>query len=158
MVAGVACCAVYTVLTRRWLTSADSTIQVVFAQQARALGFALVLVVVVGLFGGSVRPQDVSVAGPISAVGSGVLYYGLASWCYLSALRAVPASLAAASFYLIPVFGVAGGVLLLGERLDPTQWLGVATVLLSVGFLLRRTTSPPSASARLSSSRGWRKT
>lgn len=157
-VAGVACCAVYTVVARRWLTSTDSTIQVVFAQQAHALGFALVLVVVVGLAGGSVRPQDVSVAGLISAVGSGVLYYGLAYWCYLSALRAVPASLAATSFYLIPVFGVAGGVLILGERLDPMQWVGVATVLLSVGILLRRTTPAPSATARLASSRGWRKT
>lgn len=55
------------------------------------------------------RPEAISLIGWASAIGSGVLYYGLAYWLYLTGLRKVPASLAAASFYLIPVFGVAGG-------------------------------------------------
>jgi probable blue pigment (indigoidine) exporter len=73
---------------------------------------------------------------------SGVLYYGLAYWLYLSALRDVPASVAAVSFYLIPIFGVAGAFLFLGERLEPSQWVGVAVVLAAILVILRRTTVP----------------
>jgi drug/metabolite transporter (DMT)-like permease len=137
-VAGVACCATYTVITRRWLATADSTAQVIVAQQAHALVFAFVLVAAVWLIGGAVRPENVSAAGWASAVVSGVLYYGLAYWLYLSGLRHVPASVAAVSFYLIPVFGVAGGFLLLGERLDPSQWIGVGTVLAALFLIIRR--------------------
>jgi drug/metabolite transporter (DMT)-like permease len=137
-VAGVLCCAIYTVATRRWIGASDGTAPVVVAQQAHALGLALVVVVVLWLTGGAVRPDAVSVTGWASAIGSGVLYYGLAYWLYLSALRTVSASVAAASFYLVPVFGVAAGFLLLDERLDPSQWLGAGVVSLAViGILLR---------------------
>jgi drug/metabolite transporter (DMT)-like permease len=50
----------------------------------------------------------------------------------------VPASLAAVSFYLIPIFGVAGAAVLLGERLDPSQWVGVVIVLGAVLLITRR--------------------
>ena len=139
-VAGVACCAVYTVITRRWISTSDSTAQVVVAQQAYALAVAFVLVLAAWVLGGAVRPEVVSPIGIASAVGSGVLYYGLAYWLYLTGLRRVPASIAAASFYLIPIFGVAGGVLLLDERLAPSQWVGAAIVLAAIGVILRRTT------------------
>ena len=138
-VAGVACCAIYTVGTRRWLGSADSTSQVLVAQQAHALVLACLLVAIAWLAGGAALPAAVSVAGWVSAVGSGVLYYGIAYWLYLSGLRHVPASVAAVSFYLIPVFGVTAGFILLGERLGPTQWLGVAIVLVAIYLILRRT-------------------
>lgn len=138
-VAGVACCAIYTVVTRRWISSSDSTAQVVVAQQAYALGFALVLVAAAWVLGGAVPPDNVSLAGWASAVGSGVLYYGLAYWLYLSALRTVPASIAVVSFYLIPVFGVTGGFLFLGDRLQPSQWAGVVVILISIAVILRRT-------------------
>jgi drug/metabolite transporter (DMT)-like permease len=148
-VAGVACCAAYTVVTRRWLATADSTAQVIAVQQIYALAFALVLVGAAWVLGGAVRPENVSLAGWAGAIGSGVLYFGLAYWFYLSGLRDVPASLAAVSFYLIPVFGVAGGFLLLGERLEPSQWLGVATVLIAMYLILRRTsTTSPEAAER----------
>ncbi len=146
-VAGVACCAIYTVVTRRWISSSDSTAQVVVAQQAYALGFAFVLVAAVWLLGGAVRPENVSPAGWASAIGSGVLYYGLAYWLYLSALRTVPASIAAVSFYLIPVFGVAGGFMFLGDRLQPSQWAGVVVVLVAIAVILRRTSASPTEPA-----------
>jgi probable blue pigment (indigoidine) exporter len=144
-VVGVACCAIYTVATRRWLSTATSTTQVIVAQQAYALAFALVLVVAAWVLGGAALPQGVSVAGWVSAIASGVLYYGLAYWLYLSGLRHVPASLAAVSFYLIPVFGVAGAFLLLGERLEPSQWIGVAIVLSAILLVLRRNSTSLSA-------------
>ena len=59
---------------------------------------------------------------------SGVLYYGLGFWFYLTGLRLVPASYAAAFLPLIPLFGLAGGYLI-GERLSPLQWIGTALVV-----------------------------
>ena len=138
-VAGVGCCAVYTIITRRWISTSDSTAQVVVVQQAYALALAFVLVAAAWILGGAAVPAAVSPIGLASAIGSGVLYYGLAYWLYLTGLRRVPASIAAVSFYLIPVFGVAGGLLLLGERLVPTQWLGVAVVLGALAVILGRT-------------------
>lgn len=138
-IAGVGCCAIYTVGTRRWLGSADSTSQVLVAQQAHALALACLLVGAVWLVGGAAVPAAVSLAGWLSAIGSGVLYYAVAYWLYLTGLRQVPASVAAVSFYLIPVFGVAAGFLVLGERLGSTQWLGVAIVFVAIYLILRRT-------------------
>jgi len=138
-VAGVLCCAIYTIVTRRWIGTSDSTAPVVVAQQAHALAFGLIVVVALWLAGGAVRPDAVSAPGWASAIGSGVLYYGVAYWLYLSALRNVPASFAAASFYLVPVFGLGASFLFLGERLDPGQWLGIVVVSIAVIAILRRT-------------------
>jgi len=146
-VAGVACCAVYTVITRRLISSSDSTAQVVVSQQAHALAFAFVVVVALWALGGAIRPETVSPAGWASAIGSGVLYYAVAYWLYLSGLRHVPASIAAVSFYLIPIFGVAGGFLFLGERLDATQWVGIAVVLVASAIIVLRA-SPRSPEPR----------
>lgn len=137
--AGVACCATYTVVARRWLGTAGSTAQVVATQQVYALGFSVIVLGAVAIVGGAVRPATLSPTGWLSAVGSGVLYYAAAYWFYLTGLRAAPAWLAAVSFYLIPVFGVTGGFVLLGERLDPRQWLGVTIVLVAAFLLVRRT-------------------
>lgn len=152
-VAGVVCCAIYTIVTRRWIGTSDSTAPIVVAQQTHALGFGVVIVFALWLAGGAVRPEAVSLAGWASAIGSGVLYYGVAYWLYLSALRNVPASFAAASFYLVPVFGVAASFVLLNERLDPGQWVGVAVVSVAVVGILRRTEYQASAVAPLQPSR-----
>ena len=136
--AGVACCALYTIVTRRWLAGADSAAPVVLAQQLHALVLAVCLAGAVWLAGGAVRADGVSALGWASALGSGVLYYAAAYWFYLSALRRVPAAVAATSFYLIPVFGVAGGQLLLSERLTEGQWVGAAIVVAAVIVVLRR--------------------
>jgi len=144
-VAGIACCAVYSVATRRWIPDAKETTQVIVAQQAHALVLALVLVVVVGLVGGVILPTALTPLGMASAIGSGVLYYAGAYWFYLGALRDVPASFAAVSFYLIPIVGVTAGALLLGERLDPRQWIGAIVVLASVLAIARLPSSLPEA-------------
>jgi drug/metabolite transporter (DMT)-like permease len=136
-VAGVVVCAIYTVLTRRWLLGADSTFGVVLAQQLHALGFSLVVVVGLQLAGQAMLPARITAVGAASAVASGLLYYALAYSFYISALRRVRASVAAASFYLIPVFGLAGGWLI-GERLDPRQWVGALVVVASVAVITIR--------------------
>ena len=146
-VAGVVCCAVYSVVTRRWIPDAKETSQVIVAQQAHALVLALVLVLVVGLAGGQIAPSTLTPLGLASAIGSGILYYAGAYWFYLGALRHVPASFAAVSFYLIPIVGVAAGALLLGERLDARQWVGAVIVLASLFAIFRLPAPAPASSA-----------
>ena len=140
-VAGVACCAAYSVITRRWIPDAKETSQVILSQQAHALVLALGLVVLVGLAGGAIAPASLTPIGLASAIGSGVLYYAGAYWFYLGALRHVPASFAAVSFYLIPIVGVVAGALLLGERLDPRQWVGAVLVIFSVLAIFRESST-----------------
>jgi probable blue pigment (indigoidine) exporter len=135
---GVGCCAIYTVVARRWLPGAGSTLGVVVTQQAYALGFAVALLGAAALVGAEVLPSRLTPAGVASTFTSGLVYYGLAYWFYLSGLRHVPASIAAASFYLIPVFGVAAATLL-GDRLGPAQWLGAVLVMGAVGAIMVRT-------------------
>ena len=135
--AGVAACAVYTVATRKWLLGANSTFGVVFAQQTHALLLSLALLAVVAASGNVVLPVRLTAGGLASAVVSGLLYYALAYSFYLSALRVTRASIAAASFYLIPVFGLAGGWLI-GERLEIQQWIGAAVVVVAVAAITVR--------------------
>lgn len=140
-VAGVVVCAVYTVATRKWLLGSDSTFGVVLAQQLYALGFAVVVVIGLAATGRQMLPSQVSTAGLVSAAASGLLYYAFAYSFYISALRNVRASIAAASFYLIPVFGVAAAWLV-GERLEPLQWLGAILVVVSVAAITIRAARP----------------
>ncbi len=140
-IAGVVACAAYTVATRKWLLGSDSTFGVVFAQQVHALAFSLVVLAILAVAGRTVTAERVSLAGLVSAAVSGLLYYTLAYFFYISALRNVRASVAAASFYLIPVFGVAVAWLV-GERLAPVQWVGAALVVASVAVFTIRSARP----------------
>jgi drug/metabolite transporter (DMT)-like permease len=129
-------CALYTVLTRRLLLD-DSSLTVVLAQQAAALGFTVVLATVVDMAGGT--GWDFTDLGATTWLGagiSGVLYYGLGFWFYLSGLRHVPASYAGAFLPLIPVFGVTAAFLV-GERLEPWQWFGAAVIVTGTAFIAR---------------------
>jgi probable blue pigment (indigoidine) exporter len=144
---GVLCCAIYTVATRRWIAGSDSTLAVVVGQEAWALVVAIGLIVVTAAAGQPVVPSSASAGVLASAVASGLLYYGVAYWLYLSALRHLPASIAATSFYLIPVFGLATAGAF-GERLEPAQWLGSGVVIAAmagVGFFQRRAFARPTA-------------
>jgi drug/metabolite transporter (DMT)-like permease len=147
-VAGVAVCAVYSVGSRRWLPgTSDSTFGVVLAQQVHALGFAALATAGVAVAGWTILPQSLSAAGIASTIASGLLYYAFAYLFYLSALRSLPASVAGASFYLIPIFGVASAWLF-GERLQPLQWIGAAIVVASVAAItVRPRTSVKTAEA-----------
>ena len=130
----VGCCALYTVLTRRLMLD-DSSLNVVLAQQAAALVFALVLATVVTLVGGTGWDLAGLGAGPLlGAAASGVLYYGLGFLMFVTGLRLVPASYAGAFLPLIPVFGVAAGYLV-GERLEPRQWVGALVIVAAVGAI-----------------------
>ena len=132
-------------ITRRWIPDAKETSQVVLAQQAHALVLALVLVVCVGLAGGAIMPTQLSPLGLASAIGSGALYYAgrtgsTSARCATFRLRTRPCRSIS-----IPIVGVSAGAILLGERLDPLQWVGAIVVLGAVLAILRRPTAAPAA-------------
>jgi probable blue pigment (indigoidine) exporter len=142
----IGCCALYTVLTQRLMLD-DSSLNVVLAQQAAALVFALILATVVALAGGT--GWDLGGLGVgllLGAAASGVLYYGLGFLMFLTGLRLVAASYAGAFLPLIPVFGVAAGYLV-GERLDPRQLVGALVIVAATAAIALRqrtaSTTPP---------------
>jgi probable blue pigment (indigoidine) exporter len=132
-VAAVACCAIYTVAASSWMR-AESSLAVVVVQQWFALVFACLVV----LFSGGVALSGASATAWISAVGSGVMYYGLAFWAFLVGLQRVKASTAAASINLVPLFGIGAGYVFLGERMQPLQLVGAAIAILAVVALVSR--------------------
>ena len=142
--AGVVACAFYTVISRKLIfsdsASEDSTLAVVAVQQAFALVFSIVLVAVLGR--GGVALADVSAAAWISAVLSGLLYYAVAFWLYLTGLRRVSAGVAGMFINLIPVFGIAAGHLLLDERLSGRQWIGAVLIVAAVSAFVHHQTRP----------------
>ncbi|MFN8442809.1 MAG: DMT family transporter [Caldilineaceae bacterium] len=128
---GVLCCAFYTVLARRF-ASYCSPLFAVALQQSFALGWALAIWPFELHVTGSEAFLHLSTADWLRAGASGLLYYALAFWFYLSGLSRVSATVAGACINLIPVFGVSGAFLFLQERLTTSQWLGAGAILLAV--------------------------
>jgi drug/metabolite transporter (DMT)-like permease len=128
---GVACCALYTVLARRWGEGIRPLLAVAL-QQSLALGWAAIIWPAelwrIGL--GSVT--EIPAEAWLLAAVSGVIYYGLAFWFYLDGLQRLPASEAGLFINLVPLFALGGAYLLLGETLRPVQWLGSGLVLAAV--------------------------
>lgn len=125
--AAVTTCAFYTVLTRRLLLD-DAALGVVLVQQLAALLFALGLAASAWVVGASDLGLPADAETWALAAASGMLYYGLAFWLFISGLRGVPASVAGGFLPLIPVFGLAAGYLV-GDRLAERQWIGAALVV-----------------------------
>lgn len=138
-IGAVAACALYTVLARRLLLD-DAALTVALVQQMAALAFALLLAAVgQAVAGDAWNVSSLSAGVWLGAAASGVLYYGLAFWFYLTGLRQVSASVAGVFITLVPVFGVSAGYLV-GERLSARQWVGAAIVLVAVAVVAARQT------------------
>jgi probable blue pigment (indigoidine) exporter len=138
-IAGVGACAIYTVLSSKYLTDA-STLGVVLVQQAAALGFAVMLFAASFVFGNPNSVADVSGEAWASALAAGVLYYGLAFWFYITGLKGMTAGRAGLFINLVPVFGIAAGYLALDERLFGRQWIGAAVIIASIVLVSIRQT------------------
>ncbi len=143
---GVAACAVYTVITKKWMVS-ESTLQVVALQQVSALTFAVLLFGVSAAAGYQATSLSFSAEAWLSALASGALYYAAAFWLYLTGLRRINAATAGLYINLIPVFGIAASYVLLGERLSARQWLG-AVLIVATMFVVIRGQSVASSSAQ----------
>ncbi|MCE9623753.1 MAG: DMT family transporter [Actinomycetia bacterium] len=143
-VAGVAACAVYTVLSSQYLGE-HSTLGVVLLQQSSALGFAVFLGIGGLLTGHAGSLADVSLTGWASALAAGALYYGVAFWFYVNGLRSCSPTVAGLFINLVPVFGVSSAALLLGERLATRQWIGSMLILAAVTAVAVMQSKRPSA-------------
>lgn len=143
---GVVCCALYTVLTRRTVAVFDPLVLIAL-QETFALVWALAIwpleFTSVAVDSLAAIPADAW----LWAALSGLTYYALAFWFYLTGLKAIPASLAGIFINLIPIFGVGGAYIFLGERLGTLQWAGAAFILVAVFAILgwpQRETVPAS--------------
>jgi len=126
---GVACCALYSVISSRTARIADPLV-IAAAQQSSAVMFALALAageLVLSRAPLRIRPTDL-----FWAALAGFLYYTVAFWLYLIGLRNLPASRVGAMLNLVPVVGVSTAALTLGERLTPTQAIGAVLIIVSV--------------------------
>lgn len=66
-----------------------------------------------------------------------IFMYGVSMLLFFYVLQFVEVTLASASLYLIPVFGVLMGATLLGERLSPLAMIGSAVVLAATIIIMR---------------------
>lgn len=141
---GVLCCALYSVITRRIVARLDPIVLVAL-QQTVALGWALLIWPIEWWRGEFADLTAVSSSVWALAVASGVVYYGLAYYFYLTALAKIPVSVASQFFNLIPVFGVGGAYVFLGERLSLAHWIGGGLIISAVIGILGQYAPEPAA-------------
>ncbi|HEX6385599.1 MAG TPA: DMT family transporter [Anaerolineae bacterium] len=134
---GVFCCALYVTLSRRLVTNMNPLLLVTL-QQSVALVWALLIWPIEFFSSGMAPLAALTPAVWLWTVISGIVYYALAFWFYITGLKNTPASQAGLFFNLIPIFSVGGAYLFLGERLAPVQWLGAALILTAVVTLVLR--------------------
>lgn len=120
--------ALYVVVSSR-LVGTISPMLLAFLQQLVGWSVAVVIALVaIGI--GAERPEmSALVDGAGWIVTSGLVQYAFAFLLYLQALRYLPVGVAAVFLTLIPVFGVGGAVLFLGESVNLSQWLGGALIV-----------------------------
>ena len=132
IVLAVLCCAIYTVLSRKSVEKVNP-LSLTAVQQSVSLGWALLILLIWqfnrGTFDtlGNLEPNSW-----FWAIISGLVYYALAFWFFISGLRQMPATEAGLYLNLIPIFGIVGAYIFLGERLTPIQWIGALLILFAV--------------------------
>lgn len=125
--------AVVYVLVSKKQIGAVEPLRLVVSQQSVGL---VMTVVCFGLLSTIDSRYEISIAGIephfwLLAITSGILHYALAFLLYLIALRNLPASQAAFFIALVPVFGVASAIVLIGEHPTAVQWLGAGLIIAS---------------------------
>jgi drug/metabolite transporter (DMT)-like permease len=131
VIAGVLAAAAYSVVARRVTPGGDAAVVTAY-QLAAAFAVAVPLWTLVTIADGSTF-GDASFSHWSGAVATGLLGSAVPFLLYTFAVSRLPLSRTAVASNLIPVFGVAAAVLLLGERLTETQLLGTALVVVGLG-------------------------
>lgn len=130
---GTAFAALYVVMSSR-LLGGISPLGLAAAQQTA--GLACVLLLLAAAWGtGFEAPASMSFALIIITASTGIVQYALAVWFYLAGLRVLPASVAGLYLALIPVFGMTGAVLVLGEGISAVQAAGALLVIGAIAVL-----------------------
>lgn len=137
VVLGTLFAALYVIVSSR-LVSQVPPVALAALQQSVGLGFALVLLVAwLPLTTIADELARASVGLFALALVSGVVQYALAFWLYLIGLTRLRASTAALFLALIPVFGLSGAALFLGEPIRGLQVAGALIIILSVASARR---------------------
>jgi drug/metabolite transporter (DMT)-like permease len=123
IVASVFAAALYVVVASKQVTT-TAPLPAALTQQVWALGLVIACQLVLGGLLPSVPPGQL-----LLIAAAGVLNYALPFWLYLTALTRMPVARAATYLTLIPVFGVLGAVLVLGERITWLDLVGGALVV-----------------------------
>jgi drug/metabolite transporter (DMT)-like permease len=143
----VLCCAIYTVLSRRLVTHIDPVL-LTAVQQTVSLIWAIAIWLIAGSATTNTVTSPISLTTWIWAALSGIVYYGLAFWFYISGLKQTTAGQAGFFLNLIPIFDLTAAFLFLNEQLTVLQWLGAFLILLAV-FALSRLTLPDNLFSRI---------
>ncbi len=122
-------------LTRHWLADLPPTVAV-----AGTLGCATLMVAPVAALTWPAAP--IPAASWLAATALGVVCTGIAYWLFFRLIQRVGPARASTTTYLVPIFGVAWGWLLLGET--PT-WTMVASAVLILGSVILSQREPRKA-------------
>jgi len=120
----------YVLLSKKQIGTAKP-LQLVASQQLVGLIVTVLCFGVLSVISSSYEISAVGISAQfwLLAVVSGLMHYALAFLLYLTALQNVPASQAAFYVALIPVFGVASAVFMIGEQPSFAQGLGAVLVI-----------------------------
>jgi drug/metabolite transporter (DMT)-like permease len=140
IVAGVVAAALYVVLSSRHVTNHHPAALAV-VQQGWALALAVAVTAVAALV--STVSWPASTFEYVAAGASGVCLYAIPFSLYLYALQHLHVTTAAPYLCLIPVFGIAGSRLTLGEPISVEQLLGSIIVITSLLASARLGSAPP---------------
>ena len=137
VVFGTIFAALYVVASSR-LVSHISPVALAALQQSVGLAFALLLLVAWLPLESSIDELVRADAGQIAlALLSGVVQYALAFWFYLIGLRRFKAGTAALLLTLIPVFGLSGAAMFLGEAIRVSQVAGALIIVVAIACARR---------------------
>jgi drug/metabolite transporter (DMT)-like permease len=136
MVVSTLVAAIYVIVSRK-LVAGVAPLPLATLQQTVGLGWALAALGVAWAAGWSPGLAGLPAAKLLLSALTGVFQYALAFWFWLYGLRRLPAGRAGLFLSLIPVFGVTGAAVMLGERLSAAQWIGGAVVIGAVVGMVR---------------------
>jgi drug/metabolite transporter (DMT)-like permease len=101
---------------------------------ATPVGIAIVQAVEPDAFG---RLAALDARGWLAFLFLAIMVLGLSMIMFFAVLKSLPVTVALASTYMTPVFGVMLAMLLLGERLTPVNLLGSGMVLAATVLVMR---------------------
>lgn len=130
---GTLSAAIYVVLSSKVSGSINPLVMVAY-QQVAAIVLALGALLLSGVLGEIKLPHTDAMQW-ILAIVSGVIQYAVAFALYFYATRFISASSAGAFLCMVPVFGVAGGCVFLGENISPFQLCGGALTLVAISIM-----------------------
>jgi drug/metabolite transporter (DMT)-like permease len=142
MVLSIFCAAVYGVLSSMSVQKIRPTLLAAIQQTTGLVAILLVWVWVEQFNFNLLTQVDNNVWK--RAIASGIVQYSLPFLLYLQAIRSIPISIAVQFFSLIPVFGVCGAYVFLGERLTLLQGFGITLVVGAVAGITRLRHQPES--------------